>query len=97
MSEGLRLDKMLFAAELADKSPAKVGTPSITISGNELKLIELMPRILNTGGLFNTPFGILTFTPAARPCNAWSKLCTDIEAISSPFMEATLPVMVRFC
>jgi hypothetical protein len=45
---------MLFAAELADKSPAKVGTPSITIRGNELKLMELIPLILNTGGLFNT-------------------------------------------
>ena len=36
--------------------------------------MELVPLILNTGGLFKTPFGTVIITPGALPANADSKL-----------------------
>jgi len=59
ISFGLILAKAFAAALVPPTSPVKVGTPSITIKGYELREIELVPRMRNTGGLFTTPFGIV--------------------------------------
>ena len=96
MSAGFRLlSGLLGTLPTAEVLPLYAGIPSITTSGAELRLMEFVPRIRMTGGLFSTPLGVVMFTPEARPCKAWSKLCTGDVAISLPLMEATLPVRSR--
>ena len=50
----------------------------------ELEEMVLIPRILNWGVLPNTPFGVLTCTPAARPASCESNEAAAKWAISSP-------------
>ncbi len=96
MSAGLILANGLFGALTTELSPVKAAIPSITINGNELKLIELTPRIRITGGLFNTPLGIETFTPAAWPPRPCSKLWLGALLNFSPSTVAIDPLKSRF-
>src|SRR6187402_812061 len=92
-----KVDSGLFSAELPT-SPVNEVTPSIIINGYELKVIELVPRILNTGAPFNEPLEDVIFTPGAWPANAWSKLATGLFSKSLPPTWADEPVnSARFC
>ena len=69
ISEGLISERAFWIA-VPPTLPVNTGTPSTTMSGFELDVIELNPLIRITGGLLSTPLGIVIETPAAFPDNA---------------------------